>query len=115
MKDTLAAALDAVALSGSSEIVQYAFATSIGIVDVLAELSIRGDTVVLSSVCIYARDAAGIPRGTIYIELLDEKRKLLAAIKDLGWKQLEVTGERASSSSSANPGKHVRLIRKVDS
>jgi hypothetical protein len=70
---------------------------------------------VLSDICIYARDTAGIPRGTIYSELLDEKRKLLAAIKELGWTQSEMTGERVSTSSSANPGKHVRLIRKVDS
>jgi hypothetical protein len=113
MKDSLAAALETVAVSGMPEIIEYAFATPLGIVDLLAELSIRDNTVVLSEICIYSRDAASIPRGLILAELIDQRQRLFVAIRDLGWREVEMSGRRVLSSS-ANPGKHVRLIRRFE-
>jgi len=43
MKDSLAAALETVTASGMPEIIEYAFATPLGIVDLLAELSISAN------------------------------------------------------------------------
>ena len=114
MKDSLAVALESVAASGMPKIIEYAFATPLGIVDLLAELSIRDDTVVLSEICIYSREAARMPRGLILAELLDQRKRLFAAIRDLGWKEVEMSGRRVLTSSSANPGKRVRLIRRFE-
>lgn len=114
MKSLLAVGIDFAAASGLAELVEYEFSTPYEVIDVLAELSVRGDTVVLSDVCIYPRNTGAVRPGRILAELLNEKRKLVRAIQELGWKQVEMTGERVAASSSANPGKSVRLIRKVD-
>ena len=106
-------ALEIVAASAGSEMVEFSFRTTAGIVDFLAELSLDGDTVVFTDVCIYPRESSNIRPGQILAEVPRQKRLLVETIHRLGWHAVRMSGPRADNSSSAHIGKNVRLATKV--
>jgi hypothetical protein len=114
MLDSLNIALSSVKASGKAETVECSFPTAAGKVDFLAELSVAGDTVIFDNVCIYPRETLRIDAGRILRDILDQKRALEEAIRDLGWGAVELRGVRVANSSSAVPGRTVRLTRRVE-
>jgi hypothetical protein len=107
-------ALSSIKASGKTETVEFSFPTIGGEVDFMADLSVAGDTVIFDNVCIYPRDALSIEAGKILRDVLKQKRALEDAIRDLGWGAVEMRGVRVPNSSSAVPGRAVRLERRVN-
>jgi hypothetical protein len=99
---------------GEAQQVEFSFETSLGTIDFLADVSVVKDVVVFTDACIYPREPAANTTGWILTELLKQRRALLDAIGQLGWTSVEIRADRVANSSSANPGKSVRLMRKVN-
>ena len=114
MLNSLTIALQSVKASGKVEIVEFSFSTAAGEVDFMAELSIAGDTVIFDNVCIYPRNASSVEAGQILRDILKQKRALEDAMCPLGWGAVDMRGIRVANSSSAVPGRQVRLTRRVD-
>ena len=111
MINELRIATDLARSSGKPELIEYSFETNKGSISVLAELVVSGTSVTLNDVCIYPESTMKIKRGAVLRELLDQKTLLITALQELGFVDIHLLGYRAENSSSAKPGKVVKIIR----
>ena len=82
--------------------------TSKGPVDVLAEIVVEGDKLILKDIVIYGRGSQ--PLTGLTRDILAARSQLAAEAKAMGFKQLQIIGMRAQTSTSANPGHAVNIL-----
>ncbi len=78
-----------------------------GRVEILAEVSIEGETLHLRDVTVYGHGTK--PLTGLTREMLAAKTRLLMDARNDGFSSLRITAERAATSSSAKPGKKIDL------
>ncbi|MGH9905631.1 MAG: hypothetical protein ACRD8U_08630 [Pyrinomonadaceae bacterium] len=95
----------------TGQIFQRTIQTSKGPVDVIAEIVVEGDKLVLKDIAIYGRGTE--PLTGLAREILSARSQLAAEARALGFKELQITGKRVATSTSANPGHEVNVTMRL--
>lgn len=74
----------------------------------LAEVVVEGERLTLKDIVVFGREAQ--PLTGLTKDVLAARSQLVSRAKELGFKELRITGTRVPNSSSANPGKQVDII-----
>jgi hypothetical protein len=90
------------------ELSSYSFQTSKGLLDVVAEVTIRGSKLELRDPAVYSGDGSRVQLGVRAV--LELAREVEALAKLQGFTELRISGKRLTG---ANPGRTVWLERKI--
>ena len=87
------------------------FLTKYGIVDFLADIELLEKRTILhvKDVIIYPRSQTAL-KGLISREMFKLRSEIIDAARQLGFKGIRITGQRAEHSTSANPGHSVDIF-----
>lgn len=113
LREALRTAIALAQLSGNAEMVEHIVHTRYGDVGVLADLSVLGDKLVFSDLCVYPAGDFQAKKAMAFKELLRESRVILDAAKALGYVEVEVAGKRAANSSAAQPNRTIFIKRRL--
>jgi RHS repeat-associated protein len=86
--------------------------TSKGPVNILAEVVVEGDKLVLKDIAIYGQGSQ--PLTGLTREILAATSQLKDEVRALGFKALQITGKRALTSTSRNPGHEVNVTIRLE-
>ena len=88
--------------------------TDVCVIEILADLEILddGNTLFFKDFMIYPQGEENL-KGRVRKEIFILTSQIIAAAKKLGFKQLIVEGDRLESSTSANPGHHIRIVKNL--
>lgn len=95
----------------TGQIFERTLQTSKGPVDVLAEIVVEGDKLVLKDIAIYGRGSQALTGLTR--EILAATSQLKDEARALGFKELQIIGKRALTSTSKNPGHEVNVTMRL--
>jgi RHS repeat-associated protein len=96
----------------TGDIFERTIQTPKGPVDVLAEIVVEGDKLILKDIAIFGRQAQ--PLTGLTKEILRARSRLIQEAKALGFKELQIIGQRVMTSTSRNPGHPVNVTIKIN-